>query len=161
MSSSKKTSLSQLKNKKSKKESQIEEIEGQLERFKSMLEENKATFQKEFGFDAEEIQQNELNEKLKTKYTARLTEIDLDIRSTIQNKFAFALLIPHFDQVKTQIENEKNVRLNKAIKHVADTLSFEIVDEIKKFEEQTRKKPLTEEESSDAPAKDHCYCSQI
>ena len=66
--------VSQLKNKKSKKESQIEEIEGQLERFKSMLEENKATFQKEFGFDAEEIQQNELNEKLKTKYDAPLTK---------------------------------------------------------------------------------------
>ena len=142
----KENDLSQLKNKRLKKESQIEEIEDQIEHFKSMLEENKATFQKEFGFDAEEIQQNELNEKLKTKYNARLTEIDLDIRSTIQNKFAFALLIPHFDHVKTQIENEKNVRLNKAIKQVADTLSFEIVDEIKKFEEQTRKKPLTEEE---------------
>ena len=117
-----------------------------MDNYRTLLEESKSLFKREFGFDPEEIRQNEQNGKLKSQYERRLSEIDLEIRNTIQDKFVFAFLIPHFEKVRAQIDNEKQMRVNKAFKQVADTLSLEIIEEIIKFEDETRKKPLNEEE---------------
>jgi DNA sulfur modification protein DndD len=140
------TDLEKLKNKQLRDEERIQELEGQKDNYRKLLDESKSLFKREFGFDPEEVRQNEQNGKLKSQYERRLSEIDLDIRNTIQDKFLFAFLIPHFQKVRAQIDIEKQMRLNKAIKQVADTLSLEIVNEIKKFEDETRKKPLNDDE---------------
>jgi DNA sulfur modification protein DndD len=142
----KETELEQLKIKKSKQLKQIEEVEGQLTQLREILEEQKTTFQREFGFDSEDTTQKERNEKLQLKLTSRLSEIDLEMKNFIQDNFAFSFLIPHFDKIRNQIQQERKLRVDRSKKGIADTLPHEIITEVKNFEEYDRKKPLTDYE---------------
>ena len=142
----KETELEQLKIKKSKQQKQIEEVEGQLIHLREILDEQKSNFQREFGFDSEDVNQKERNEKMQLKLTSRLSEIDLEMKNFIQDTFAFSFLIPHFDKVRTQIQQEKKLRVDRSKKGIADALPQEITTEVKNFEEFDRRKPLTDEE---------------
>lgn len=142
----KENELEQLKNKLKKQQQELSEKEQQMGDYRTLVEELKTVFQKEFGFNPEDIHQKEQNEKLKLEYTSRLSELDLEIRKSIENYFAFSLLIPIFNKVRAQIKNEMKLNVNLAIKQISDTLPQKIVDEIKSFEDIDRKKPLTQDE---------------
>jgi len=138
--------IAKLENKKVKLESQTEEIDGQLEQYKSMLSESRSFFRKEFGFESDDIKLKEQNEKNKVKLLSRLSEIELEIKNIVQSNFAFALLIPFFNNVRSQIQNEKKLRVERSKQGIADTIPREILNEIRHFEAVSRKKPLTDEE---------------
>jgi len=138
--------IGQLENKKAKLEKQSSEIDAQLDQYKNMLSESKTFFKKEFGFESEDIKQKEANEKIRIQRSSRLSEIDMEMKNIIQTNFAFAQLIPFFDKVRYQIQNEKKLRVERSKQGIADTIPSEILNEIKKFEEVNRKNPLTEAE---------------
>lgn len=140
------TEIDQLKNKKGKLEKQAGEIETQIEQYKGVLSESKTFFKKEFGFESDDILQKEQNEKTRLKLTTRLSELDMGMKTIIQTNFAFAQLIPFFNKVKSQIQNEKKLRVERSKQGIADTIPSEILNEIKSFEEVNRKQPLTEAE---------------
>jgi DNA sulfur modification protein DndD len=140
------TEIDQLKNKKGKLEKQAGEIETQVEQYRGVLSESKTFFKKEFGFESNDILQKEQNEKTRLKLTSRLSELDMGMKTIIQTNFAFAQLIPFFDKVKSQIQNEKKLRVERSKQGIADTIPSEILNEIKSFEEVNRKQPLTEAE---------------
>jgi DNA sulfur modification protein DndD len=140
------TEIDQLENKKGKLEKQSSEIDTQLEQYKGMLSESKSFFKKEFGFESDDIKLKEQNEKIRIKLSSRLSEIDLELKNIIQTNFAFAQLIPVFNKVRLQIQNEKKLRVDRSKQGIADTIPGEILDEIKSFEEVNRKQPLTDTE---------------
>ena len=140
------TEIGQLENKKVKLEKQAGEIEIQVDQYKGLLSESKTFFKKEFGFESDDIKQKELDEKTRIKLSSRLSEIDMEIKNIIQTNFAFAQLIPFFDKVRAQIQNEKKFRVERSKQGIADTIPNEILNEIKIFEEVNRKNPLTEPE---------------
>ena len=140
------TEIGQLENKKIKLEKQATEIETQLDQYKSMLIESKSFFKKEFGFESDDIKQKEQDEKTRIKLSSRLSEIDMEMKNIIQTTFAFAQLIPFFDKVRSQIQSEKKLRVERSKQGIADTIPGEILNEIKNFEEVNRKNPLTETE---------------
>jgi len=140
------TEIGQLENKKTKLEKQAAEIDTQLDQYKGMLSESKSFFKKEFGFESDDIKQKELDEKKRVKLSSRLSEIDLELKNIIQANFAFAQLIPFFKKVKSQIQNEKKLRVERSKQGIADTIPSEILNELKRFEEINRKQPLTDVE---------------
>ena len=140
------TEIDQLKNKKGKLEKQAGEIEAQVEQYRGVLSESKTVFKKEFGFESADILQKEQTEKTRLKLTTRLSELDVGMKTIIQTNFAFAQLIPFFNKVKSQIQNEKKLRVERSKQGIADTIPSEILNEIKSFEEVIRKQPLTEAE---------------
>jgi len=142
----KENELEQFRIKKSKQQKQVEDLEGQLSQLREIINEQKTFFQREFGFDAENADQKERNEKMQLKLTSRLSEIDLEMKNFIQDTFAFSLLIPQFNKVRNQIQQEKKLRVDRSKKGIADALPQEITTEVKNFEEFERKKPLTDEE---------------
>jgi len=138
--------LDSWKTKKTKLEKQAVEIDTQLEQYKGMLNESKSFFKKEFGFESDDIKQKELDEKKRVKLSSRLSEIDLEMKNIIQANFAFAQLIPFFNKVRSQIQNEKKLRVERLKQGIADTIPSEILNELKRFEEINRKQPLTDAE---------------
>ena len=140
------TEIGQLESKKGKLEKQAAEIDGQVEQYKGMLSESKSFFKKEFGFESDDIKQKEQEENTRIKLASRLSEIDLEMKNIIQTNFAFAQLIPFFEKVRTQIQNEKKIRVERSKQGIADTIPNEILDEIKNFEEVNRRNPLSDAE---------------
>jgi DNA sulfur modification protein DndD len=140
------TEIEQLENKKGKLEKQAAEIDAQLEHYKGMLSESKSFFKKEFGFESDDIKQKELNEKARIKISSRLSEIDLEMKNIIQTNFAFGQLIPFFHKVRSQIQSEKKLRVERSKQGIAEIIPSEILQEIQSFEEVIRKKPLTQTE---------------
>jgi len=140
------TEIGQLENKKKKLEKQAEEIDTQLDQYKNMLSESKTFFKKEFGFESDDIKLKEQNEKARIRLSSRLSEIEVEIKNIVQANFAFTLLIPFFDKVRSQIQSEKKLRVERSKQGIADTIPSEILNEIIVFEEISRKNPLTEAE---------------
>jgi DNA sulfur modification protein DndD len=142
----KETELSILRRKQEKMTERRNELQEDVQSFTAELEDRKKRFASLFGFDPDKLDESKAKERRRVQLSTRLTEIEHDVRTWAEATLPLALMSGHFPHLREQVEGEARARRQTAIRDVADDLAETVAGEVRVFEAEERKKPLSEAE---------------
>ena len=123
----KESELKREKSKFSKKQTEKDEIEKELNNFKSEYNEAKNRFQATFNSEPESVEESRQRERKKIQLSSKKNQLDNQIKTLIEKQLPWSLAGKIFAPLKAQIEKERETITNKAISEQALELAQNIV----------------------------------
>lgn len=123
----KESELKREKAKLSKKQQEKEEVQDELNQFKSEYEDAKSRFLAAFNAEPESADETRQRERKKIQLASKKGQLDNQIKSIIDKHLPWALAGKLFEPLKEQIDKERNAQASKAISSQALQLAQDIV----------------------------------
>jgi DNA sulfur modification protein DndD len=136
----KQSELKKEKSKLNRKNQERESISDELETFKTQLEEAKKRFEATFHTTPESREVLREREKKRILAANRLTQVESEIRTLCEKVLPFSIAGQFFDEIRRQIETERESASSEAIKEHAAVLSKRIVRVVEEPEPIYREK---------------------
>ena len=126
----KESELKREKAKLTKKQTERDEIQSQLDLFQSDYDEAKARFSAAFNAEPESADQSKQRERKKIQLASKKGQLDNQIKSIIEKQLPWALVGKLFNPLKEQIEKEREFQTSQAISSQAIELAKNIVSAV-------------------------------
>lgn len=123
----KESELKRERGKQIRKTKERDELQNELENFKTQYNEAKRRFQATFNTEPETREIIRQNEKKRIQASNRLVQVESEIKSLCEKALPFSLAGKIFDGIRRQIEAERESLQNEAIKENAAELARKIV----------------------------------
>jgi len=123
----KESELKREKSKLTKKRTERDEVKQEIESFTAQQDDAKNRFQAIFNQSPESKDAIRQNEKKRIQLSNRLSQLENEIRQLCDTSLPFALAGKLFDDIRSQIEKERNSTQGEAIREHAEQLAKKIV----------------------------------
>lgn len=130
----KESELKREKAKLSKKQQEKDEVQSELNQFKTEYEDAKSRFLAAFNAEPESADETKQRERKKIQLASKKGQLDNQIKSIIDKHLPWALAGKLFEPLKEQIDKERNAQASKAISSQAIQLAQDIVSAVDKPE---------------------------
>ncbi|WP_410005397.1 DNA sulfur modification protein DndD [Aequorivita nionensis] len=130
----KESELKREKAKLSKKQQQKDEVQSELNQFKTEYEDAKSRFLAAFNAEPESADETKQRERKKIQLASKKGQLDNQIKSIIDKHLPWALAGKLFEPLKEQIDKERSALASKAISSQAIQLAQDIVSAVDKPE---------------------------
>jgi DNA sulfur modification protein DndD len=119
----KENELSLLRRKIDKGRAARKEAQDDIAHLQLELDDRKHRFSSLFGFESGEVDEARGRERRRVQISARMSELDQEIRSYFERALPLGLLGGHFGRLRDQIEAENRIRRLEAVRDIADDLA--------------------------------------
>lgn len=123
----KESELKREKAKLAKKQNERDELEGELNKFKSDYQEVKDRFQATFNSEPESIAETKQRERKRILLSNKKSQLEVQVNALLEKQLPWALAGKLFSPLKEQIEKERTINASKAISEQAALLAQNIV----------------------------------
>lgn len=123
----KQTELKREKSKIGRKQQEREDIQAELDEFKTLYEETKNRFQSIFNTEPETRESLRQAEKARLQSSNRLGQVENEIKTLCESTLPFAIIGRLFAEIREQIETERETVQHEAIRDNAAVLAKKIV----------------------------------
>ncbi len=130
----KESELKREKAKLSKKQQEKDEVQSELNQFKTEYEDAKSRFLAAFNAEPESADETKQRERKKIQLASKKGQLDNQIKSIIDKHLPWALAGKLFEPLKEQIDKERSALASKAISSQAIQLAQDIVSAVDKPE---------------------------
>lgn len=130
----KESELKREKAKLSKKQQEKDEVQSELNQFKTEYEDDKSRFLAAFNAEPESADETKQRERKKIQLASKKGQLDNQIKSIIDKHLPWALAGKLFEPLKEQIDKERSALASKAISSQAIQLAQDIVSAVDKPE---------------------------
>lgn len=142
----KENELALLRRKVEKSKAARKEAQDDIAQLQSELEEGKRRFSSLFGFDPAEVEEARVRERRRIQVSARMTELDQEIRQYVERVLPLGILGNQFGALREQIEAESRSRRLEAVRDIAADLARAITASATSPETVCCNRPLGEAE---------------
>jgi DNA sulfur modification protein DndD len=119
----KENELALLRRKVDKSKATRKEAQDDITQLQSELENRRRHFSSLFGFESTEIDEARLQERRRIQVSARMTELDQEIRHYVERVLPLGILGNKFDPLREQIDAESRSRRLEAVRDIAADLA--------------------------------------